>query len=190
MKAFAGWLYDSFGLTAFIDSCAWGYCDELLKLIDDKYCKHKDGKTYDYQLRNYTTSHVHTMLSAALLEMIDRTECLIFFYNTPQSIYLENELKNVSNNQKTLSPWIYNELSATNILQQRKPLRLIRLHESFEHRDSNKFNDSTLPSFEYNVSSILNDMTKLEDKILTQWSLNHNNNEHPLYTLYKLVSPK
>lgn len=39
VKAFAGWLYDEFKLTTFIDSCAWGYCDELLRQIDDKYCK-------------------------------------------------------------------------------------------------------------------------------------------------------
>lgn len=78
VKAFTGWLKEKFGLIAFIDSCVWGYCDDLLKLIDDRFCKHQDGKTYDYKLRNYTTSHVHTMLSAALLGMIDRTECLIF----------------------------------------------------------------------------------------------------------------
>ena len=32
--AFAGWLKTNFGLEAFIDSCSWGYCDELLKIID------------------------------------------------------------------------------------------------------------------------------------------------------------
>lgn len=29
VKAFAGWLYNCFGLKAFIDSCSWEYCDEL-----------------------------------------------------------------------------------------------------------------------------------------------------------------
>ena len=58
VQAFAGWLYDEFGLTAFIDSCVWGYCDELLRQIDDTYCKESD-KTYSYKLRNYTTSHVY-----------------------------------------------------------------------------------------------------------------------------------
>ena len=36
--AFAGWLHDRFGLEAFIDSCSWGYCDDLLNKIDKKYC--------------------------------------------------------------------------------------------------------------------------------------------------------
>lgn len=188
VKAFAGWLKDVFGLTAFIDSCVWGYCDDLLKLIDDKYCKHSDGKTYDYQQRNYSTSHVHTMLSSALLEMIDKTECLIF-YNTPHSIWLETELKNVKDNKKTLSPWIYNELFTANILQQRKPSRLPRLHESFEHHDS-RFNDSTTPQIEYDVSASINNMIKLNDNLLNDWSSKYNNKEHPLDTLYKLISNK
>lgn len=31
VQAFAGWLNLNFGLTCFIDSCVWGYCDDLLK---------------------------------------------------------------------------------------------------------------------------------------------------------------
>lgn len=27
-KTFAGWLYEAFGLTAFIDSCVWGYANK------------------------------------------------------------------------------------------------------------------------------------------------------------------
>ena len=34
----AGWLRETFGLTAFIDSCVWGYANDLLKMIDNKYC--------------------------------------------------------------------------------------------------------------------------------------------------------
>ena len=36
--ALAGYLKDSFELTAFIDSCVWGYANDLLKMIDNKYC--------------------------------------------------------------------------------------------------------------------------------------------------------
>ena len=189
VKAFAGWLKDEFGLTAFIDSCAWGYCNNLLKLIDDKYCKHKDGKTYDYQLRNYTTSHVHTMLSAALLDMIDNTECLIF-YNTPQSIYLKDELKDVTNSEKTLSPWIYSELSAAKVLRQEIPNRLKHLCENFEQRYSSRINDSTFPPVEYDVSAIIKNMTQLNDNIFREWIQKHNKKEHPLDTLYKLLHLK
>ena len=94
VKAFAGWLYDCFELEAFIDSCSWGYCDDLLKKIDKKYCYKPKTDTYDYQLRNYTTSHVHMMLSTALTEMMDNTECVIFF-NTPNSINMSEEIDKI-----------------------------------------------------------------------------------------------
>ena len=38
VKAFTGWLHNVFGLNVFIDSCSWGYCDDLLNKIDKKYC--------------------------------------------------------------------------------------------------------------------------------------------------------
>ena len=128
------------------------------------------------------------MLSAALLDMIDRTECLIF-YNTPQSICLKDELNKVDKAEKTLSHWIYSELSATRVLRCQKLDRLKRLHESFEHRDSSKFNDST-PHIEYDVSASIKNMIKLDDNVLTKWERDHTDEEHPLDTLYKLVGPK
>ena len=66
VKGFAGWLYNEFGLRAFIDSSVWGYCDELLLEIDKKYCFQPKRDTYSYEKRNHTTSHVHMMLSSAL----------------------------------------------------------------------------------------------------------------------------
>jgi hypothetical protein len=81
----AGWLHHTFGITAFIDSCIWGFAGELLKMIDDAYCLNSGGKTYSYEDRNFSTAHVHMMLSTALQMMIDKTECL-FFLNTPATI--------------------------------------------------------------------------------------------------------
>ncbi|ESU34124.1 hypothetical protein G3A_02690 [Bacillus sp. 17376] len=83
--AFAAMLKEQFGLTAFIDSCVWGYANDLLKKIDDVYCRNKKGDMYDYDQRNFSTSHVHMMLSAAFTKMMDKAECLIFV-NTPNSI--------------------------------------------------------------------------------------------------------
>ena len=134
VKAFAGWLYDCFGLEAFIDSCSWGYCDDLLNKIDKKYCYRPKTNTYDYQLRNYTTSHVHMMLSMALTEMIDNTECIIFF-DTPQSINMADELKKIEKKSKketTLSPWIYHELSMTTMLRERQPRKAISESTHFQ----------------------------------------------------------
>lgn len=56
-------------------------------------------KTYDYNLRNYTTSHVHMMLATALTEMIDNTEC-IMFYNTPNSVLLADDLQKIKMKRK------------------------------------------------------------------------------------------
>lgn len=102
--ALAGVLYDEFGLTSFVDSCVWGYANNLLKKIDNIYCPTGRG-TYDYDLRNRSTSHVHMMLASALSMMIDSAECL-FFLNTPKSLSADDIIK------KTMSPWIYYELMA------------------------------------------------------------------------------
>ena len=101
----SGWIYSNLGLKCFIDSCVWGYSNDLLKKIDDKYCYQKDSKTYNYSKRNFSTSHIHMMLSTALMNTIDNTECVIFI-NTPNSI--ENIYDTVNNS--TYSPWIYSEL--------------------------------------------------------------------------------
>jgi len=123
--ALAGWLYVKFGINSFIDSCIWGYADDLLKLIDDKHCYKKKSKTYDYKLRNYSTSHVHMMLTTALTMMIDNSECL-FFLNTPNSISTSDIVR------KTESPWIYAEIAMTQIIRQTIPeRRLLRETKTF-----------------------------------------------------------
>lgn len=109
----AGWLKKTFDLNVFIDSCVWGYAGNLLKMIDEKYCKNEDKKTYDYNKRNNSTSHVHMILSTALTMMIDKSECLIFL-NTPNAINSTAELI------QTESAWIYHELAMTNLVRKKK----------------------------------------------------------------------
>jgi hypothetical protein len=109
----AGWLSKQFGLKPFVDSCVWGYSDELLKQIDDTYCSSGPG-SYIYELRNGSTSHVHVMLLSALAEMIDRCEAL-FFLNTPNSISSAESKKN------TGSPWIFSEISLTKVIRRQTP---------------------------------------------------------------------
>src|SRR5579875_2735717 len=41
--ALAGWLKHTFDLDVFLDSSVWGSADELLKNIDDRYCKNTDS---------------------------------------------------------------------------------------------------------------------------------------------------
>ncbi len=115
--ALAGWL-SSLGIRAFVDSCIWGNSDELLRLIDNEHCYQSLTHTYSYERRNRTTSHVHMMLSTALMKMIDKTECL-FFINTPRSISTSEVV------DQTESPWIYAELSMTELIRINIPSRVL-----------------------------------------------------------------
>lgn len=104
-------------LSVFLDSTIWHSADALLKAIDDAYCKNTSSRTYCYQKRNYSTSHVHTLLSMAMLTAIERSECFIFI-ESENSTTLKDGLSNCS-----LSPWIYQESMFADILPSVKPSR-------------------------------------------------------------------
>lgn len=123
----AGWLKQEYGIKAFIDSCVWGYADELLATIDKEYCMCADKVHYDYQKRNQSTSHVHMILNGALMKMIDSTDCLIFL-NTPNSI----SSADLRDGEKTSSPWIYSELMISNMIKRKLRYREMR-KDYFEH---------------------------------------------------------
>ncbi len=78
VTALVGWLNKKFGVEVFVDSYIWGYCNDLLKDLDIRYCKHENGTSYDYDKRNISTVHVHMMLANSLNKMIDKSECVIF----------------------------------------------------------------------------------------------------------------
>ncbi|TDS82142.1 hypothetical protein [Comamonas sp. JUb58] len=122
----AGWLKETFGIESFIDSIVWGYSDELLRLIDDEYCMDPPKETYIYRKRNRSTSHVHMMLSTALMGMIDQCECIIFV-NTPSS-FTPNDY--FETRGETESPWIYSEIAMTRMLRKRSPLEHRRQYAS------------------------------------------------------------
>jgi len=172
--ALAGWLRETFGLTAFIDSCVWGYANELLKMIDDAYCYKTETNTYNYQKRNYSTSHVHMMLSVALTQMIDNTECL-FFLNTPNSI-TPNTIIN-----QTESPWIYSEIAATRLIRKRsrKEYRLKRMVESFS--------EGGRPTLRIRYDIPVDHLTDIDNSVLSTWGKKwqeevHLNHDLPQYS--------
>lgn len=107
-----GILNDVFGLNVFMDSLVWGSADGLLKVIDDKYCKQRSG-TYNYTKRNFSTSHIHAMLSTSIMSAMDHTE-VVFFLNTENSRY---KLKEAFLEEHTLSPWIYEEIMYATMLR-------------------------------------------------------------------------
>lgn len=185
-KRLAAWLKKEFRLNAFIDSTVWGYADDLLKKIDDRYCVlsiNKAGeKTYNYGLRNYSTSQVHLMLTTALQDMIDQCECLIFL-NTSNSISMSTVIKD-----KTNSPWIYEELVTTRVIRVNTPERLKEQIRS--HTNTAKNVASAFPSIEFSVDKELKQLVPITVSDLERWKtkfsdLNHEV-DNPLDCLYSL----
>lgn len=142
----AGYLWKEYQITCFIDSCVWGYADDLLKIIDEEYCRNPqeaDGSyTYNYKTRNRSTSHVHMFLNGALAKMIGRAECLIFL-NTPNSIKTED----VTNGAKTASPWIYSELLMATAFPRKVPNR----YRYLAHGDGKVIFENKELQVDYNV---------------------------------------
>lgn len=100
------------GKTPFLDNYVWSSADGLLMQIDNKYCLNKDESFYLYDKRNFSTSHVHSMLSMAILEMIARCELFIFIESEKSIDYAK--LRDKGN--KTQSPWLYQELQYVRML--------------------------------------------------------------------------
>lgn len=174
----AGMLAQEFGILTFIDSTVWGYSNELLKKIDHRYCLNTNGENYDYEKRNYSTAHVHLMLSTALNKMIDNSECLIFL-NSPNSITTSTEI-----NQKTNSPWIFSEIGTSKIIRKQTPERLKRKTKMFSTRDVVAMNESTKLNIEYEVE--LSHLTKLNTLDILNWkNTSANSPEEALDNLYK-----
>lgn len=160
----AGWLHELFNISSFIDSCVWGYADDLLKMIDKNYCVNKrkpDGSidTYDYNKRNQSTAHVHMILNTALQKMIDKTECLIFL-NSPNSLLIDN----VIDGSATASPWIYSELTFSRLCRKRK------LSEYRRHLAHDSLHEFAQLNVKYDVS--LSHLVDLNDRDLLQIWMN------------------
>lgn len=158
----AGFLSKELNLKVFIDSCLWGFSNNLLKEIDENYCKYSNKVSFDYEKRNYSTSHVHMMLSIALNNMIDECEA-IFFLNTPNSINFVDDI----NEKQTMSPWIYSELNSANILRI-KDIREYRDNYELIKKDNeniiyNVYNESTEANLKisYNVNELIEKFTDI-----------------------------
>jgi hypothetical protein len=160
--ALAGWLHEKFGITAFIDECLWGFCEDLLRLIDNEYCMTPDGEHYDYQKRNFSTSHVYMMLTTSLFEMIYKTECL-FFYNTSESIVPKDIF---SSTEQTLSPWIFSEIEMTKMVKIRKPYEHRQMRKSIMESAEHYFSKEDM-EIEYDVD--LSNLISLNSKFMKKW---------------------
>lgn len=156
--ALAGFLYEKYKIVPFIDSNVWGYANDLLKEIDNRYCKQPNTDIYNYESRNFSTTHVHMMLNTALMEMIDKTECVIFI-DTPNSLEKVEE----TIRQGTYSPWIYSELNMIKHMRVRLPERTVQ--KSVVYRDGKRLLFESLNIF-HDVTSALDSLDTLNNNHL------------------------
>lgn len=162
----SGYLYVKFNILSFIDSCVWGYMDELNKILNNcseiefGYCHNCQCNTFSYNL-----SYVHMMLASALMAMIDKSEC-VFFLNTPSSINL---------NYKTESPWIYYELNIANTIQKISRIQRPTMESVLGFRQKIEFTPN------------LEKMIKIDEEILRKWENKYNPScDEPFTILYKI----
>lgn len=62
--ALAGWIYEKFKVKCFIDSCVWGYINDLLEKLNDKCSDKREdekdgGMIYTHSKCNIVASHVN-----------------------------------------------------------------------------------------------------------------------------------
>lgn len=185
-----GWLQDELGVTAFVDSLVWSSADELLRQIDDNHCLNvaegenaRSGKkSYDYNKRNLSTSHVHMMLAMAIAKMIDNCECL-FFLSTPSSV---SASKTINDESHTSSPWLFAELALSNLIRTKKlpPERQRRLQES-----STVYDSVSMDSLDVSYTLPLKHLTRIDEKGLYKWRVRAGSDRgvSALDTLYRLL---
>jgi hypothetical protein len=181
----AGWLSSAFQLDAFVDSTIWGYSDDLLWIIDNEYCPNEDGKTFSYEKRNSSTSHVHLMLSTALAKVMNNTECLLFL-NTPNSIKSSDAIKK----SETNSPWLYYEIAISSLIH--KPLsRHIRRKELMKAKAFSELNELERKELQVDYKLKLEHLTKINNSDLVKWYREYNSalykEPYPLDVLYGLL---
>ena len=165
----AGLLFKIFKIKTFIDSCVWGYANDLIKMLDDKFCITNGSYA--------SASHVHMMLSTALLKMIDKTECL-FFLNSPNSIS-GSDIVN-----KTQSPWIYSEIAMTQSIRTKEPSRYLPT-QRLALTDTSK--NTSKPPIRYNVE--LAHLIDIDKTTIKEWLSNkYKNSGEALDRLYSIAS--
>ncbi|GCE83961.1 TIR domain-containing protein [Komagataeibacter diospyri] len=190
VSSLCGYLKERFGLSCFVDSEIWKYCDDLLRGIDDKYCWNQNSETYNYKKRNSTTAHVHNMLSIALAQMMDKCECL-FFINTDNSI--KNKVSDkYSERTSTYSPWIYYELSMLNLIRVKPPTRERLVSESRKDSTTSVMSSDSAP-IQYTID--VSNMTDITQSDIYLWNTKNRDHrysmgQHSLDVFYDLFPKK
>lgn len=179
----AGFLKQELNLNVFLDCLVWGSADELLRKIDDIYCI-KTNNTYDYHKRNFSTSHVHSMLSTSILKAMDHSEIVIFINSANSTYTLKSGFKD---EKHTLSPWIYQELIYAATIN-KLPDRYI-IHGLDESTRAN------YAATDLNIAYPVSDekFTNISRTDLLEWKNRYKSKKvslHPLDILYQITSER
>lgn len=141
----AGFLKEKCDVDVFIDSCIWNYSNDLLKILDEHYCKIYSDH-YNYNLRNITTTQVHLILNMALTKMINSTECFMFM-KTKNSVRMKNDVSII----QTESAWICDELLIASLVARRSK-EIHRKEFRMNHLFSINESYQGIPQFIYDIS--------------------------------------
>lgn len=180
----AGFLKHEFDLISFIDSCIWGYGNDLIRIIDNDYSwLDKTTNLYSYPKVLDSTSYVHMMLMTSLGMMIDKIECLMF-YDTPNSIV------KYDGDEKTESPWIYSEIALSQIVRLTEPERhksTLLAERKYSLGGTLKFEKSLKMKFDADTKHL----KEIDHVTLNKWMTfaSANKKEAALDRLYELAFP-
>lgn len=184
-NAFAGWLYEKFNITSFVDSNVWGYIDDLLDILNDNYSHKRSngnyGYTYDHECCKKASQHTNIMLLMSLQTMIDNAES-VFFLNTDRSVNVIDK----DGLSSTYSPWIYAELLCADLIR-KKPLAEYRRKYVIEHSAINAATESrTELQIGYNIST--KNLKPLNEENILEWAEQYKNESNvlPMDLLYKM----
>ena len=176
----AGWLKKELGLEAFVDSCVWGYANDILNQINDKFNMiriEKDGsKTYSHKKANYAASHIYFMLNSALNNMINKTESFMFINTDHSTFYMDQDKATAC----TLSPWIYSEIVMANTMQRIRPVRPPKVEKRMDQYRVK------YERVEIGHRLDFSDFVTIHLGDFKVWKQARTYDEHPLDTLYRI----
>ncbi|MGJ7325248.1 hypothetical protein [Morganella morganii] len=122
---FANKIYKDAGIISFIDSQIWNHIELAINKMHQDYCQIPDKKSYYYTKSNILLSNLYSLLSMALMDVMDSSDSVIFIES--QNSTLDKIIKNdawntgedLSSSEATYSPWIYSEINYANKLRKK-----------------------------------------------------------------------
>lgn len=154
------------GKKVFIDSLYWDFADDLLRELDNKYCRNNNSDSFNYRKRNISTTLVHSILSNSLQMMIDQCDTFLFL-NSGNINHLT--IDGYDADTYTTSPWIYTELLTANIIMKNWYLYKSEAFRSEEY--SNKAKDIY---FMFDIKDFLVKLTSVNSEFKLIKELNKN----------------